>query len=728
MSTDNASLTYELDAQIGKFADSFATATKTASDSFDQITSAGRDAGDRVTASINSAIESVTSSFSSLQGPAKQTGDMIGALIGGGIIAGAAGIVTTMTELINTLASAGDRADDLRLPVNIIQALSVAADQARVPTEKLNSALDQFTSVSKKSADDAQAFYKALDNIGPSFGKAFQQAATQADRLRILMDAFKATTDEVKRAQLAQEAFGTDNERLISIMSGGSDAMETYIQEVRKLGLEIDESAVKRAQEAKSALNLLARVMTDELSSALAELIPAFKEFLPTLEAVAGAVRDTLTGFASPESRPLATLKNEAKDTEAQIAELQNRIKELDSYKPSTGILGKIGKKLGAEVYMAPDDTPAISFGGLAADRKKIEAEIAVLQNDLDKYNALIKQKEAAQNANKGKDGKEAPAFKPRPKLDTGNDDESSAFDRVVDSLNKKIAAEKADLAAIGLTNAAHQGLRAELALLAAAQRDDDSITNQQIDTYTKLRQTMGAQQALTAAGIKLNKDDADSFSEVSSRMVAAAAQLDAAKQHFQGIQGVLKDAGNELVNVFDQAVLKGQSFQQVMVEVLQAVEKQMLTAAITGEGSLGKLFGTAGQNGNVGGLMGLFAGLFGGARAGGGDVDPGKAFLVGERGPEIFAPKAAGRIIPNHQIAIGGGGGRSQVVNNHQVTVNVTGANGSHQDNQALAEKVGRHVQDALDAHFQKNLRQQIRPGGTMYGAFTGSAGLRAR
>src|SRR6185437_11971680 len=130
-------------------------------------------------------------------------------------------------------------------------------------------------------------FYKALDNVGASFGKAFQQASTQADRLRVLMDAFKATTDEVKRAQLAQQAFGSDNERLIAMFSGGRDAMDNYIQELRKLGLEIDESAVKKAQEAKSALSLLARVMTDELSAGLAQLIPQFKEFLPELEKVA---------------------------------------------------------------------------------------------------------------------------------------------------------------------------------------------------------------------------------------------------------------------------------------------------------------------------------------------------------------------------------------------------------------------------------------------------------
>jgi phage-related minor tail protein len=221
-----------------------------------------------------------------------------------------------------------------------------------------------------------------------------------------------------------------------------------------------------------------------------------------------------------------------------------------------------------------------------------------------------------------------------------------------------------------------------------------------------------------------LNQDDADSFNQVTSRMVEVTAQLDRAKQKFQGINGVLEDAGNQLVNVFDQAVIKGQSFQQVMVGVLQAVEKQMLIAAVTGQGSLGKLFGTAGQNGNVGGLMGMFSGLFGGAHASGGDIDPGKVSLVGERGPELIVPKSTMSVIPNGKLAIGGGGGFASQQNN-AIHVNITNTGpANHQDNQKMAEQVGRHVQDALDAHFAKNLRNQTRPGGVLFGARPGTMG----
>ena len=52
--------------------------------------------------------------------------------------------------------------------------------------------------------------------------------------------------------------------------------------------------------------------------------------------------------------------------------------------------------------------------------------------------------------------------------------------------------------------------------------------------------------------------------------------------------------------------------------------------------------------------IEGVIASLFssllpiGGARASGGPVDAGLAYLVGEQGPELFVPQSAGAIVPN--------------------------------------------------------------------------------
>lgn len=58
---------------------------------------------------------------------------------------------------------------------------------------------------------------------------------------------------------------------------------------------------------------------------------------------------------------------------------------------------------------------------------------------------------------------------------------------------------------------------------------------------------------------------------------------------------------------------------------------------------------------------------LFGGFRAAGGPVNPGKAYVVGEKGPELFVPRTPGGIVPNGADMGGGSGGVTQITYNIQ-------------------------------------------------------------
>lgn len=69
-----------------------------------------------------------------------------------------------------------------------------------------------------------------------------------------------------------------------------------------------------------------------------------------------------------------------------------------------------------------------------------------------------------------------------------------------------------------------------------------------------------------------------------------------------------------------------------------------------------------AGGSGGGGGIFEFFKGMFGGARAAGGPVSAGKAYLVGERGPEILVPGFSGTIVPNSM------GGGVTIINNSPV------------------------------------------------------------
>jgi len=89
---------------------------------------------------------------------------------------------------------------------------------------------------------------------------------------------------------------------------------------------------------------------------------------------------------------------------------------------------------------------------------------------------------------------------------------------------------------------------------------------------------------------------------------------------------------------------------------------------------------GSGGLGGMLGGLFGMgnggtemsqaaYAGISGFAE--GGSPPVGKISLVGEKGPELFMPKSAGTIIPNHML--GGQQQQSIINNNTYVTNNVS-------------------------------------------------------
>ena len=84
---------------------------------------------------------------------------------------------------------------------------------------------------------------------------------------------------------------------------------------------------------------------------------------------------------------------------------------------------------------------------------------------------------------------------------------------------------------------------------------------------------------------------------------------------------------------------------------------------------------------------------------ANGGSPPVGRPSVVGERGPELFVPRSAGTIVPNH--ALGGA----------NVVVNVDASGSQAQGNQPNAKALGA----AIGAAVQAELVKQKRPGGLL-------------
>ncbi|ARS29122.1 hypothetical protein [Sphingomonas sp. KC8] len=166
-----------------------------------------------------------------------------------------------------------------------------------------------------------------------------------------------------------------------------------------------------------------------------------------------------------------------------------------------------------------------------------------------------------------------------------------------------------------------------------------------------------------------------------------------------EGTLGAGADRAGEMIeNALGRAVRTGKLGFDDLRRVALAVMAEIATAAM--QAGMNALGGGGGNNGagGGGGMAGLIQagvqvlsamGLPG--RATGGPVSPGAAYMVGERGPELFVPTASGRIEP---LANGGGGRDVRVA----ISINAPGGG----EPQALARsgrQVARAVRAALEA-----------------------------
>ncbi len=129
----------------------------------------------------------------------------------------------------------------------------------------------------------------------------------------------------------------------------------------------------------------------------------------------------------------------------------------------------------------------------------------------------------------------------------------------------------------------------------------------------------------------------------------AAAQAKEKADQMSKEAQQLGKDIGTTLA----QAALFGRSwsdaFRAVAIQLAELILKMTLLKNLTTTSAGG------------GGFFSSLLSGFGGMKAAGGPVDNSHFYVVGEHGPEIFAPGSSGSIIPNDAL----GGGTTQVVHN---------------------------------------------------------------
>ncbi|WP_308814894.1 tail tape measure protein [Sphingomonas sp. GV3] len=127
----------------------------------------------------------------------------------------------------------------------------------------------------------------------------------------------------------------------------------------------------------------------------------------------------------------------------------------------------------------------------------------------------------------------------------------------------------------------------------------------------------------------------------------AFAREVEAMRGTLEGTLGLgAMRAGRSIETALLRAAKQGAfGFDQLKSVALAALGEIARAAIGAGVGAA-----TGGQAQTLGGALVSLLGLAG--RATGGPVSPGQAYMVGERGPELFVPTSAGRVEPSPPAA----------------------------------------------------------------------------
>ncbi len=608
-------------------------------------------------------------------------------------VAARLGSVLAVGAFASLVKDSIDAADHLR---DLSQATGIAAQElgglgfaASQNGGSLDSVASAAGKLNKSIAEAAAGSKEALEPfrlLGISVKDAAGNTKTADVVFAEVADRFKTFNDGPEKSALALRLFGKAGAEQIALLNEGGDALRANTEYYKRFS-GVTEDLNIRADQFNDTLGKI-KLLGQSLGTTIAA------ELMPSLQAVADELlraKEEGSGFSS-----VAKVIKIAFETVAVIGA------------NVAFVFGGIGREIGAiaaqTVALARLDlkgfnaiSEAVKADGIKAryELDGLERRILGIRDDdqtdaesrrlgLTKL-APVTKKGNAPRLGGGGGGKE------RKELDLAN----KAIESYIEALQKQLdktqdltAVEETLLllqrkgtgatldqaaAALGLARAldkqAEQEERIKLGRqLAAAEGEAVEARNASYRTMlanlysatptAKLEEQRKAVRALTDEFEK-----GDITVQKYNEAVTAFLGLDKKPEEFSDDFGknLNSDVRDALANAFRDSKNPAEAFAAALGNVVFTRLSQAAT------GALADLLVGTGKPGSDGGLLGsAAAAIFGGFKAEGGPVKAGTAYVVGERGRELFVPRTAGTVVPNSQL---GGTGQVSIHINNQLT-----------------------------------------------------------
>ena len=169
-------------------------------------------------------------------------------------------------------------------------------------------------------------------------------------------------------------------------------------------------------------------------------------------------------------------------------------------------------------------------------------------------------------------------------------------------------------------------------------------------------------------------------------------------KSEMNLLENVSKKTAHSMTRAFEGFAKTGKfnfdSLKNTALLAFAEIASSALTSGINslfGSGGGGSLLGSSPI---ISGLNSIVSGLFG--RATGGAVSASQPYMIGERGPELFIPQNAGRIIGHDQMMSGNGSNKAPKTTN--IMINISNSSQNAAETRKSAGQIAVAVKRAAD------------------------------
>lgn len=585
----------------------------------------------------------------------------MGVVVAAAFVATAGALALLTKNAIDGIDALNDVADATGASIENISALEQVALQTGTTLDNVSGILVKFNNVLKEAEPDSP-MAKALEAIGLSAEELRQ--LDPAEALRVTAAALSQFADDGNKARITQDLFGKSIKDAAPFLKDLAE-QTALVGTVTKEQAQAAEDFNKSIFRLQATVNVLVRDFTSGLIPALQDVSTFLDELSKDEAALAGATNTLNTAFGIVK----VTLQAIALSAAGAAYVFERVGSGLGGLAARIVALGKLDIK----------GFNAISEA-IKEDAFRAETEFTALTQRI-----------------MGIGGGGAGAPKPPPVVDARPSIAGLPTDKQVEKTAKALKGltdqQKADTKLIEeawsyVISSQEEYLENQQRILLDQQKSADAYRDL-IDPTRALSREIQTIQALVEAGA-LTPDEGLSveIKKLSDFYGQAEEQLSTFEEFTKSAAKNMQTAfADFLFDPFKEGtdgMLKsfGTMIQRMVAEAVAADLMNRLLAGSKAASGSGDFFS---------GLLGAFGSIFGGARETGGPVTAGKAYLVGERRPELFVPNTSGTIIPDVGMAANSAGSGGPI------TLNVNVAAGTPEQVRRSAAAGAREALGAL-------------------------------